>query len=773
MKRSLPRTASLLGLAALLGLTACEKSERALAGDPPRPDAPAVAEAPPDEARPIFKLDVARRPLPPGVEEVLQLAESGAAEEVLRAYVETAGVPYALSVDDMVYLRDVGIPSSVIAAMLKRGNELREREAEALGARAELQSAVEQLRAELATPTAAPAPSPEPGAVAVEAMSPEAAAAAAGQEMPAVVQQFYTELAPYGSWNFVPVHGWVWQPQIVVVDPGWRPYCHGGRWLWSDCGWYWASDYSWGWAPFHYGRWYRCPTLGWAWVPGSVWGPSWVSWRWSSGFCGWAPLPPACGWSAGVGFTWAGGSVSVGFGWGLGASCWNFVPWNSFCSPTPWRHTVGVNQAGSVFENSTVVNNIIVGNNNTIINEGLGLNRVQNLARTEVPRVAVRDLPDQASRIVRADRIERTADGPVVYRPSETRFAETGRIQPVSGPAGDARTGGGTPTATAVAARSPSGNLPALTTASRPGVATATPVATPDVAGRTAPTLARPGLQPATPNAAPALAAARPGLVAPSAANNALPRGTASAATARPAGEARDLTPVTQARPIGGDTRLNSPSQRTTYPMLGQAGRITDAEARQGSPVTSATAARDPRAGQPANAALARAPQPAGRPALNTAAPAVNPRVQVEARQSAPVTAPQVAARPAVTPGAPAVATTARPTVPQQQQPLVFSSRPEARAHGGAPVQQAAPVAVPRPVVNAPAPGFHSPAPMAAPRPTYSTPAPAPSPAVSAPVSMARPTVSAPAPTVSAPAVRSAPPAEPAAGASGRAFQPR
>lgn len=767
MKRSLLRSAGVLGLAALLSLTACNQAERAVAADPPATDASkAAATALPDETRPSFTLDVARRPLPPGVDEVLQLAESGAAEEVLRAYVETADVAYALAVDDMVYLRDIGIPSSVIAAMLKRGNELREREAAALEARAELQSAVEQLRAELATPTAevaAAEPSPEPGTVAAEILSPAAAAAAAGQEMPAVVQQFYTELAPYGSWNFVPVYGWVWQPQIVVVNPGWRPYCHGGRWLWSDCGWYWASDYSWGWAPFHFGRWYSCPRLGWAWVPGSVWGPSWVSWRWSSGFCGWAPLPPACGWTAGVGVTWAGGSVSVGFGWGLGASCWNFVPWHSFCSPSPWRHTVGVNQSGSVFENSTVVNNIIVGNNNTIINEGLGLNRVQNLARTEVPRVAVRELPDQASRIIRADRIERTADGPVVYRPSETRFAETGRLQPVVRPAGDARTGGSAPSATAVAARSPTGNLPALTSASRPGVANATPADAPNPAGLTVPTLSRPGLQPVAPGAGAALASTRPGLVAPSAANNVLPRGTASTATARPVAEARNLTPVTQARPIGGDTRLNSPSQRTTYPMLGQAGRTPGTEARQGNPVTTASAARDPRTGQPLNVATAaRPPQVAARPALSAASPAVNPRVQVEARQAAPV----AAARPTVTPGAPTVTTMARPTVPQQPPPLVFSSRPEARAYGGAPVQQAAPAAAPRPMVNTPTP-------MAAPRPTYSAPTPAPSPAVSAPVNMARPTVSAPAPTISAPARPSAPVAAPAAGASGRAFQPR
>ncbi|MFN0067096.1 MAG: DUF6600 domain-containing protein, partial [Limisphaerales bacterium] len=475
MKRSFTRPAGTLGLAALFALTGCREAEQATAASLASTNAVGVVV--PADTRPIHTLDMARRPLPPGVGDIIELAESGAAEEVLLAYVETSAVPYLLSVDDMIYLRDLGVPPSVIAAMLKRGNELRDEEAAVAEAHAGLQSGAGRLRAELVSPAAgapegaaATEPSPEPGAMATEVSVPDAAALG-GREMSSEAQQFYSELAPYGSWNFVPVHGWVWQPQVVVVNPGWRPYCHGGRWAWSNSGWYWASDYSWGWAPFHYGRWFRCSTLGWAWVPGTCWGPSWVSWSWSSGHCGWAPLPPACGWSSGVGLTWWGGGVAVGFGWGLTSSCWNFVPWNSFCSTTPWRHTVGVDQSGSVFQNSTVVNNIIVGNNNTIINEGLGLARVRNLTGAEVPSVSVRDLPAQAGRVVRADRVERTAAGPVVYRPSETRFAQTGRITPTAGPAPDARSGGGGLARTAVAAPSPTGSLPALTTPSQPGAA--------------------------------------------------------------------------------------------------------------------------------------------------------------------------------------------------------------------------------------------------------------------------------------------------------------
>src|SRR5262249_35280204 len=89
---------------------------------------------------------------------------------------------------------------------------------------------------------------------------------------------FYDSLAPYGTWVDVGGYGQCWQPSAVSINPEWQPYCDRGHWVYSDCGWYWLSDYSWGWAPFHYGRWFRHNRLGWCWQPDRVWGPSWVSW---------------------------------------------------------------------------------------------------------------------------------------------------------------------------------------------------------------------------------------------------------------------------------------------------------------------------------------------------------------------------------------------------------------------------------------------------------------------------------------------------------------
>jgi hypothetical protein len=103
------------------------------------------------------------------------------------------------------------------------------------------------------------------------------------------VADFHAPLTPHGTWIEVGTYGRCWRPARVAV--GWRPYTHG-RWVWTDCGWYWASDEPWGWACYHYGNWYHDEFHGWIWVPGIEWAPAWVSWRFGGGYYGWAPLAP-------------------------------------------------------------------------------------------------------------------------------------------------------------------------------------------------------------------------------------------------------------------------------------------------------------------------------------------------------------------------------------------------------------------------------------------------------------------------------------------------
>lgn len=103
------------------------------------------------------------------------------------------------------------------------------------------------------------------------------------------VSDFHAPLSSHGTWVAVGSYGRCWRPAGVAV--GWQPYCYG-NWVWTDCGWYWASDEPWGWACYHYGSWAYDPLYGWVWVPGIEWAPAWVYWRVGGGYCGWAPRGP-------------------------------------------------------------------------------------------------------------------------------------------------------------------------------------------------------------------------------------------------------------------------------------------------------------------------------------------------------------------------------------------------------------------------------------------------------------------------------------------------
>ncbi len=142
-------------------------------------------------------------------------------------------------------------------------------------------------------------------------------------------QTFYDQLGSQGTWIQSDNYGYVWQPQID--DPNWAPYTEG-HWVYTDAGWTWASDESFGWATYHYGRWVNLNGTGWVWVPGYTWAPAWVSWRYGGGYAGWAPLPPDS--FVGVDYSDDGSSIGVAFHiggdcdgfYGIGAGCYNFVP---------------------------------------------------------------------------------------------------------------------------------------------------------------------------------------------------------------------------------------------------------------------------------------------------------------------------------------------------------------------------------------------------------------------------------------------------------------
>ena len=266
-------------------------------------DTAAVADAPtPEDAEQNLEnapgkiVSVAQPPmqaanLAPSAAEVARLAQSGLEENVMLAFVTNSASAFSLGSDQIIYLNDIGVPGNVVTAMIQHDQALR---------------------------PSSPVPVAPPRPVYVNAPMPAAAPETVEPQPPPVVAEtrprqpmFPTRIS---TTRFRRTetgltsegYGRCWQPSVVVVNRSWTPYCNGGRWVYSDCGWYWASDYSWGWAPFHYGRWFRHNFWGWCWAPDTVWGPAWVSWRYNPGYCGWAPLPPTAFYRPGFGFTYYG-----------------------------------------------------------------------------------------------------------------------------------------------------------------------------------------------------------------------------------------------------------------------------------------------------------------------------------------------------------------------------------------------------------------------------------------------------------------------------------
>jgi len=162
------------------------------------------------------------------------------------------------------------------------------------------------------------------------------------QQVDVSFQIFYDRLNPYGQWIEDPNHGYVWIPS---AGSNFVPYLSNGYWLLTDYGWMWISDYDWGWAPFHYGRWDYSNYYGWFWVPDSEWGPSWVTWRRSEGYFGWAPMRP-------------GVSISITFSnyYDLPFDRWVFVRDRDIERRDIGRNYIDRRNNRQLINNSTVIN---------------------------------------------------------------------------------------------------------------------------------------------------------------------------------------------------------------------------------------------------------------------------------------------------------------------------------------------------------------------------------------------------------------------------------
>jgi hypothetical protein len=319
--------------------------------------------------------------LPAGIQpgtpaaEVVKLAQAGVDAGVIKNYIAGCPSAFNLDADQIIALTDAGVSTDMVNAMIAHDKN---------------------LSVAVAQP---PAPSPAP--------VDNANSAPPATEM--TVNEFNDTLTPYGQWVEVEGYGRCWRPTIVVYDSTWQPYCDRGHWVYTDCGWYWDSDYSWG-VTFHYGRWFHHDHFGWCWWPDTVWAPSWVTWRSSDAYCGWAPLPPFAVYRPGFGFFYRGAGVAIGFDFGLSADCYTFVPFGHFNESHPRYYREEAGRARQIFNQTTVINNYSR-NNTFIVNGGIAIDRIRGATHRPLEPVAVGSLPNAGRQGWRGDTAARPDSG--------------------------------------------------------------------------------------------------------------------------------------------------------------------------------------------------------------------------------------------------------------------------------------------------------------------------------------------------------------------------
>ena len=75
----------------------------------------------------------------------------------------------------------------------------------------------------------------------VTALAPTIGPITLADLLPAKILIATFDLDSQGDWFSTPEYGYVWQPSVISVDTGWRPYTRG-RWASTDRGWTWMSD---------------------------------------------------------------------------------------------------------------------------------------------------------------------------------------------------------------------------------------------------------------------------------------------------------------------------------------------------------------------------------------------------------------------------------------------------------------------------------------------------------------------------------------------------
>jgi hypothetical protein len=300
-------------------------------------------------------------------------------DDVMLSYIKNSGKAYSLSGDDMLYLNSQGVSQAVVNALLQtKGNGPA--------------PAPAPLLAQNSAPPPAAAPPPAE-------VPPPAPPGEGGLPAPEVnFNYFHDQLAPFGTW--VDVGGVTyWRPDsAIAANPDWRPYYDMGKWVETDNGLFWQSEYTWGDIPFHYGRWIRHPVMGWLWAPDYEWGPAWVFWRHAEAdqAIGWAPLPFGAVY-VGESLMFNGVAVGLDFDFGLGEGCFTFVGYDHFhegffrMRGHEWGYHIDHDRMHGFYGRSVIRNEFGRDRDGRFVNHGIGRERMERATHGRVERAGMEE----------------------------------------------------------------------------------------------------------------------------------------------------------------------------------------------------------------------------------------------------------------------------------------------------------------------------------------------------------------------------------------------
>jgi hypothetical protein len=147
--------------------------------------------------------------LSPGLADIIRLVQAHVDEDAILAFIQNSSQTYSPTADEILYLSDLGLSQTVIAALFKQKPP--------------------------AQPDIASTAGPPPSVALAGLPSPVAPLPALG----ANDGPFYNAPAPCGAWTQAPNYELCRQPTPETLNPDWRPYADQGQWPYTDNGLYW------------------------------------------------------------------------------------------------------------------------------------------------------------------------------------------------------------------------------------------------------------------------------------------------------------------------------------------------------------------------------------------------------------------------------------------------------------------------------------------------------------------------------------------------------